>query len=162
MDAAKKDALDANPAVLMDGRTRRILESLKGQVETLQNDLNDLTFLEDLDTGGDKKRKSALQEVFKIKRRKFSKIAGDANAALKRIKESTSKNALEEVSVALNSLVKKASAGSKFVELVSKANPPPEVLHLSFTAVIILMSGVQWSLTSLCISGLWPCCVLIV
>ena len=39
MDAAKKDALDANPAVLMDGRTRRILESLKGQVESLQNDL---------------------------------------------------------------------------------------------------------------------------
>ena len=162
MDAAKKDALDANPAVLMDGRTRRILESLKGQVESLQNDLNDLTFLEDLDTGGDKKRKSALQEVFKIKSRKFSKIEGDANAARKRIKESTSKNALEEVSIALNSLIKKASAGSKFVELVKQANPPPEVLHLSFTAIIILMSGVQWSLTSLCISGLWPCCVLIV
>ena len=121
-----------------------------------------MTFTEDLDTGGDKKRKSALQEVFKINRRKLSKIEGEANAALKRIKESTSKNALEEVSIALNSMIKRASAGSKFVELVKQANPPPEVLHLSFTAVIILMSGVQWSLTSLCISGLWPWRVLIV
>ena len=64
MDAAKKEALDANPAVLMDGRTRRIVESLKGQLAPLQSDLNAVALNEDLDTEGDKKRKSELQGAF--------------------------------------------------------------------------------------------------
>ena len=138
MDAAKKEALAANPAVLMDGRTRRLLDSLKGQLASMESELNALTFKEDLDTGGDKKRKSALQEAFKTKSRKLSKIESDASAALKRIKDSSSKAALGEVSSAISCLAAKVSKGSKFAELMKQANPPPEVLHLSLAFGLVV------------------------
>ena len=49
---------------LMDGRTKRIKESLVAAAASTQEALDKVTFTEDLRTGGDKAKKTALQDAY--------------------------------------------------------------------------------------------------
>ena len=61
-----KDASSNRPlgTALMDGRTKRIKESLVAAAASTQEALDKVTFTEDLRTGGDKARKTALQDAY--------------------------------------------------------------------------------------------------
>ena len=64
--APVKPASSSRPleTALMDGRTKRIKESLVAAADGTQEALGKVTFTEDLRTGGDRAKKIALQDAY--------------------------------------------------------------------------------------------------
>ena len=73
--------------VVIDGRTRRMIESLTREAERLVLETN-ISFEEELSTQGNKAKKQMLQEAFKKKARKIAKLRGELESAVNRMKVS--------------------------------------------------------------------------
>ena len=112
--------------VVIDGRTRRIMESLTREAERLVLETN-INFEEELSTQGNKAKKQMLQEAFKKKARKIAKLRGELDTQVNRIKASKNKGPLTELQDTFSALSAKATLLADFNTLVSGTNPSPQL-----------------------------------
>ena len=110
---------------MLDGRTRRLRDSLEAVADGIDKDIQALPFDEELRTGGDKVKKAALADLFKQKTRRISKIEGSITNAMQRIKNSTSQSALGVVSSRLQALRQKLQQVSAFHSMAGTSAPAP-------------------------------------
>jgi hypothetical protein len=128
---------------LVDGRTRRIIESLTSSAQAIEISLESISFDEDLDCNADRTKKYQLSDLLKAKGRKIAKIQGDVNSALQRIKPSASQGALEEIRDRFQTLSDKTLQIMKLHQIVATASPEPE--HFSRHVLRLLVWASYWA-----------------
>ena len=77
--------------ILLDGRTKRIVESMTTVCAQLRKQADDVSFCEDLRVTADKEKKTVLADTWHKKSRALAKLEGDINNARGRINNSSSK-----------------------------------------------------------------------
>ena len=77
--------------VMLDGRSKRIVESIKETFVELKTKVGEVSFQEELRTGASKDKRKQLADTLHKKARALSKLEGEVNTAILRVGKSTSK-----------------------------------------------------------------------
>jgi len=113
-------------SAVMDGRSKRIMESLCKETDSVESTLKSTTFDEDLQTGGDKQKKADLTARLKQKSRNLVKTETTINGMLARIRQSKNEAVLKDVKDRLLALLQKATYMSTFLSAVTSPAVEPE------------------------------------
>ena len=77
--------------VMLDGRSKRIVESIKETLVELKTKVGEVSFQEELRTGAAKDKRKQLADTLHKKGRALSKLEGEVSTAILRVGKSTSK-----------------------------------------------------------------------
>ena len=77
--------------VMLDGRSKRIVESVTETLMALKTKVGEVSFQEELRTGASKDKRKQLADTLHKKARALSKLEGEVNTAILRVGKSTSK-----------------------------------------------------------------------
>ena len=77
--------------VMLDGRSKRIIDSIKETIVELKTKVGQVSFQEELRTGAAKELRKQLADALHKKGRALSKLEGEVSTAILRASKSTSK-----------------------------------------------------------------------
>ena len=76
--------------VMLDGRSKRIVESVTETLMALKTKVGEVSFQEELRTGASKDKRKQLADTLHKKARALSKLEGEVSTAILRVSKSTS------------------------------------------------------------------------